>query len=164
MKGRECWHCKQWIEDGAAHDCWTTTEAALTKDLSDDLRDAWDRLRETAVEFGEQTIYASHHSIMFARKSCYFFVRPQSKRLEVVFFVGRSIKSPMIKLESRTSKVRLAHLIHIVHRDQVEPPFTDWLREAYDMQGAPKPVAAAKSTQKKRSPKRPVQAAKRKAR
>ena len=136
MKGRECWHCKQWIKEGDAHDCWTTTEAALTKNLSEDLRDAWDRLRETAVEFGEQTIYASHHSIMFARKTCYFFVRPQSKRLEVVFFVGRSIKSPMVKLESRTSKVRLAHLVHIVHRDQVEAPFTDWLREAYEHQVA----------------------------
>lgn len=45
MAGREC-HCKQWIADGETHDCWTTTEAALTQDLSDDLRDPWDRLRE----------------------------------------------------------------------------------------------------------------------
>jgi len=28
MPGRECYHCKQWIEDGEEHDCWTTTEAA----------------------------------------------------------------------------------------------------------------------------------------
>jgi hypothetical protein len=46
MAGRECYHCKQWIEDGEEHNCWTTTEAALTQDLSDDLRDAWERLRE----------------------------------------------------------------------------------------------------------------------
>jgi hypothetical protein len=31
MAGRECYHCKQWIEDGEEHNCWTTTEAALTK-------------------------------------------------------------------------------------------------------------------------------------
>ena len=61
MAGRECYHCKQWIEEGEAHDCWTTTEAALTRDLSEDLRDAWERLRETAAEFGEQRIYASHN-------------------------------------------------------------------------------------------------------
>ena len=84
MAGRQCYHCKQWIEEGEAHDCWTTTEAALTKDLSDDLREAYERLRETAVEFGDQRIYASHSSIMFSRTSCYFFVRPKKSFLEVV--------------------------------------------------------------------------------
>ena len=33
---------------GEAHDCWTTTESALTRDLPEDLCDAWDRLRESA--------------------------------------------------------------------------------------------------------------------
>ena len=95
MAGHECYHCKQWIEEGEAHDCWTTTEAALTKDLSDDLRDAWERLRETAVEFGDQHVYASHHSIMFSHKSCYFFVRPRTKFLEVcVFLAARCARSP----------------------------------------------------------------------
>jgi len=46
MAGRECYHCKQWVEAGEPHDCWTTTEAALTKDLSEDLQDAWERLRD----------------------------------------------------------------------------------------------------------------------
>ena len=46
MRGHECYHCKQWIAEGEPHDCWTTTEAALTADLSEDLRDAWERLRE----------------------------------------------------------------------------------------------------------------------
>ena len=30
MATRQCYHCKQWIEEGEAHDCWTTTEEALT--------------------------------------------------------------------------------------------------------------------------------------
>ena len=67
MPARQCHHCKQWIEKGEAHDCWTTTEAALTEDLFDDLRDAWERLRETTAGFGDQRIYASHKSIMFSR-------------------------------------------------------------------------------------------------
>src|SRR5207302_3551322 len=54
VDGRECYHCHQWIEPGQAHDCWTTAEAALTADLSEDLRDAWERIREAAVEFGDQ--------------------------------------------------------------------------------------------------------------
>ena len=41
MSGHECYHCKQWVKEGEPHDCWTTTEAALTADLSEDLRDAW---------------------------------------------------------------------------------------------------------------------------
>src|SRR5207253_2648520 len=77
MAGRECHHCGEWIKEGEAHDCWTTTEAALTEDLSEDLRDAWERLRETAVSFGDQRIYGSGTAIMFSRESCYFFVRPR---------------------------------------------------------------------------------------
>ena len=137
MRGHECYHCKQWVEEGEAHDCWTTTEAALTAELPDDLREAWERLRETAADFGEQRIYASHKSIMFARKSCYFFVRPKKSFLEVVFFLGRPLKAPQVKRSERPSRSKLAHIIHITHRDQVEPPITDWLREAFDLQDAP---------------------------
>ena len=131
MSGRECYHCKQWIEDGEAHDCWTTTEAALTRDLSDDLREAWERLRETVGEYGEQRIYASHHSIMFARRACYFFVRPKQKYLEVCIFLGRPLKGPLVRSVVSASKTKFANLLRIVHRDQVEAPLTDWLAEAY---------------------------------
>ena len=101
MAGRECYHCKQWIEEGEAHDCWTTTEAALTQDLSEDLQDAWERLRETAVSFGDQRIYASHKSIMFSRKSCYFFVRPKKNFLELCVFLGRTLKAPQVRRVDR---------------------------------------------------------------
>ena len=132
MAPRQCYHCKQWIDEGEAHDCWTTTEAALTEDLSEDLKDAWERLRETAVEFGEQRIYASHSSIMFSRKSCYFFVRPKKNFLEVCVFLGRVVKSPQVRRAIRTSQSKVAHLIQIRHRDEVEAPVTDWLQEAYE--------------------------------
>jgi len=132
MAGRQCYHCKQWIEEGEAHDCWTTTEAALTEDLSDDLREAYERLRETAVEFGEQRIYASHHSIMFARTSCYFFVRPKKTFLEVVVFLNRVLRAPQVKRVDAASKSKVANFIRITHRDEVEPPITDWLQEAYE--------------------------------
>jgi hypothetical protein len=142
MAGRECYHCKQWVEDGTAHDCWTTTEAALTRDLSEDLQDAWERLRETAISFGDQRIYASHKSIMFSRKSCYFFVRPKRKFLEVCVFLGRPVNAPQVGRVDRASKSKVVHFIHITHRDQVEAPITDWLREAYELSG----VLAARST------------------
>ena len=146
MKGHECYHCKQWVADVEAHDCWTTTESALTKDLSEDLQDAYERLRDTAVELGEQRIYASHNSIMFARKACYFFVRPRRNFLEVVIFLGRAIKSPRIKKVVESSKVKRAHIIQVKHRDEVEQPLTDWLREAYEFE----PVA--KTTKVPRPP------------
>ena len=134
MPGRECYHCKQWVEEGEPHDCWTTTEAALTQHLSEDLRDAWERLRETAVEFGDQRIYASHNSIMFSRKSCYFFVRPKKQFLEVCVFLGRAIKAPQVRKVDRSSKTKLYHILNIRHRDEVESPITDWLREAYELE------------------------------
>jgi hypothetical protein len=136
MAGRECHHCKQWIEQGEAHDCWTTTEAALTRHLSEDLREAWVRLRETAAGFGHQRIYASGHAIMFARRTCYFFVRPKKQFLEVCVFLGRAIKAPQVRRVDQTSKSKLVHIIRITHRDEVEPPVTDWLREAYEMSDA----------------------------
>ena len=135
MPGRECYHCKQWVEAGEAHDCWTTTEAALTTDLSEDLRDAWERLRETAAGFGEQRIYASHHSIMFSRKSCYVFVRPKRSFLEVCVFLPREVKAPQIRRVVRSSKSKVAHILQIRHRDEVEAPITDWLLEAYTLAG-----------------------------
>jgi hypothetical protein len=156
MKGHQCYHCKQWVADGEPHDCWTTTEAALTKDLSEDLQDAYARLRETAVDFGEQRIYASHSSIMFARKSCYFFVRPKRSHLEVVIFLGRAVKAPQVRKVVESSRVKRANIIQIKHRDEVEPPMTDWLKEAYDFEPvaksvakpAPKKKATAKSKNK----------------
>jgi hypothetical protein len=153
MPGRECHHCKQWIEDGEEHDCWTTTEAVLTQELSDDLRDAWERLRETAVSFGDQRIYASHKSIMFSRKSCYFFVRPKKNFLEVCVFLGRTLKAPQVRRSDRASKSKVYHIIHIKHRDEVEAPITEWLQEAYELSDvlAPKGKVGAKSKHKPKS-------------
>jgi hypothetical protein len=145
MLGRECHHCKQWIGADEAHDCWTTTEAALTADLSEDLKDAWERLRETAAAFGEQRIYASGTAIMFSRKTCYFFVRPKSSFLQVCVFLDRPVKAPQVRRVERKSTAKLVNIIHITHRDEVESPFVDWLQEAYDLpdklsaRGAKKP-------------------------
>jgi hypothetical protein len=136
MARRKCHHCKKWIEQGEPHDCWTTTEAALTRDLTEELREAWERLRETAADLGEQRIYASGHAIMFARKACYFFVRPKKQFLEVCVFLGRPIKAAQVHRVDRVSKSKLAHIIRITHRDEVEAPLTEWLREAYKMSNA----------------------------
>ena len=150
MPGRQCFHCKQWIEAGEPHDCWTTTEDALTADLSEDLKDAWERLRETAVEFGEQRIYASHHSIMFSRKSCYFFVRPKRNYLELCVFLGRTVRAPQVRRVDEASKSKRVHVIHIRHRDEVEAPITDWLQEAYEFCE----IRAQKAAASKRRPRR----------
>jgi hypothetical protein len=154
MDSRQCYHCKQWIEQGAAHDCWTTTEQALTRDLPEDLREAWERLRETASSFGDQRIYASHKSIMFSRKSCYFFVRPNQRFLEVCVFLRRSLKAPQVRRIEQASKSKLVHVLRIAHRDEVEAPITDWLREAYEVNDIANSAAKpARSTPKQsRSP------------
>lgn len=134
MKGHVCHHCKAVVAEGAAHDCWTTTEAALTRDLSPELLEAWERLRETAAEFGEQRIYASHNSIMFSRKACYCFVRPKRSFLELTIFLGRALKAPQVRRVRKSSRTKFTHVLHIRHRDEVEPPIADWLLEAYQLE------------------------------
>jgi hypothetical protein len=162
MAGRECYHCKSWIEDGQAHDCWTTTERALTEDLSEDLQDAWQRLREAAVALGEQRIYASGSCIMFSRKVCYFFVRPKKSFLEVCIILGRAIKAPQVHRVETKTNIKFANLVRLRHRDEVETPITDWLREAYAF--LDKPVPRAKPAKKPVTKKAPGMRAKRRAR
>src|SRR5204862_2101808 len=154
MAGRACYHCKQWVDEGQEHDCWTTTEAALTQDLFEDLRDAWERLREAAASLGDQRIYASHKSIMFSRKSCYFFVRPKKNFLEVCVFLGRTLKAPQVQRSDWASKSKVYHIIHIKHRDEIEPPITDWLREAYELPDTLAALKARQSSGSKSTPKR----------
>jgi hypothetical protein len=156
MRGHECYHCKQWVAEGEPHDCWTTTEAALTADLTEELRDAWERLRETAAAFGEQRIYASHHSIMFSRRSCYFFVRPKRSALEVCVFLDRVLTAPQVRRADRASRSKVANIIHVRHRDEVEPPITDWLREAYELSE----TLARKTARRKTTPSKTVKTAK----
>jgi uncharacterized protein DUF5655 len=157
MPGHECYHCKQWVDAGEAHDCWTTTEKALTEGLSDDLREAWARLREAAAELGEQRIYASHNSIMFARKTCYAFVRPKRSFLELVIFLGRTVRAPQVRRAEASSKTKVYHVVPIRHRDEVEAPITDWLAEAYGLQDLPATAATAKRrpAPRRKQPSRP---------
>jgi hypothetical protein len=159
MAAKTCYHCKQIVTDPKTHDCWTTTEEKLTRDLPEDLFDAWERLRETATTFGEQRIYASHRSIMFSRKTCYFFVRPKKHVLEVCFFLGRKVRDSRIRRCDATSAVKAAHLLHIKHRDEVETPITDWLREAYDINEELGRTPRRKPEPSRRARKRPAKAA-----
>jgi hypothetical protein len=137
------------VAEGEANDCWTTTERALTSDLSEDLQDAWQRLRETAADLGEQRIYASHNSIMFSRKSCYFFVRPKRTFLEVCIFLGRALNTPPVRRVHASSTTKFAHMLKVTHRDQVEAPITDWLAEAYEYCVAPRAAIRAAPTKAK---------------
>jgi hypothetical protein len=154
MATRECYHCKEQSEEGKPHDCWTTTEENLTRNLPEDLMDAWERLRESASSFGEQRIYASHRSIMFSRKACYFFVRPNKSFLEIWFFLGRRLKDPRVHKAVATSKVKFGHLIRVKHRDEVESPITDWLKEAYEVSDKLHPARKAMSKKPKQTSKK----------
>lgn len=110
---------------------WNTTEAQLTAGLSEDLLDAWKKLRAFAAGLGPQQIYSSAQSIMFAKKVCYFFVRPKKKSLEVWIFLPHKIEG-LVATQVPTKKEKYCCLYKVTHADQVEEPLTDWLREGYD--------------------------------
>ena len=107
------------------------TEAELIDGLNEDLRDAWHKLRNFAADLGTQRIYASALSIMFARKVCYFFVRPKKTFLEVWIFLPHKIEGLKF-MSSPAKKIRYCNLFKLIHPDQVEAPLTDWIREAFD--------------------------------
>ncbi|MGZ3687160.1 MAG: DUF5655 domain-containing protein [Bdellovibrionota bacterium] len=106
--------------------------------LSEELVDAWKALRAFALSLGAQEDpHTSHRSIMFGRKLCYLFVRPKKKMVEVYFFLPRALESELLKKVEPTgvTKKRFAHVLDLVHSDQVDLPLTDWLREAYQAAG-----------------------------
>jgi hypothetical protein len=70
---------------------------------------------------------------LFSRKSCYFFVRPRRSFLQVCAFLGRAVRAPQVRRVERTSASKLVNIIHMTHRDEVESPFVDWLREACEL-------------------------------
>jgi hypothetical protein len=96
---------------------------------------------------------------MFSRKACYFFVRPKLSHLELCVFLGREVRARQIRKAQRTSKTKVAHLLRIQHRDEVEAPITDWLREAYGLQDRvePKKKGPRKEDKKKNNGKKKKQ-------
>ena len=90
---------------------------------------------------------------MFSRKSCYFFVRPKRNFLELCVFLGRTLKAPQVRRIDRTSGSKVVHVIHVRHRDEVEAPITDWLREAYELSDVLASKATAVRAKSKRKPK-----------
>lgn len=108
-----------------------TTEAALTMNLDEDLREAWMELRSFASSLGPQRIYASHNSIMFAKSVCYCFVRPKKSYIETVIFLKREAHEGDFKIRP-VSKTKFSHTFKLIHRDQVEGALTDAVREAFE--------------------------------
>ena len=123
------YHCRAISSGRRAHDCWTTTEAALTADLSEDLRDAYERLRESASELGEQRIYASHHSIMFARRSCYCLRPAEAQSWNCASSSAARVDTPPVqRTASGPSTLKVAHLIDVRHHDEVRRADVESLR------------------------------------
>jgi hypothetical protein len=73
-----------------------------------------------------------------------------------------------VRRVDRTSKTKIAHLIHIRHRDEVEAPISDWLQEAYSLSdvlapkpapGRPRPKAKARKQPARRKTAKPSKTA-----
>lgn len=110
---------------------WVTTEDVLLAGLNEDLIEAFQKLKAFAVSLGEQRIYAAGKAIMFAKKVCYFFVRPKKSYLETVIFLSESEKRPDFHSAKAVSKSKFAHTFKLVHADQVEGELTDAVHEAF---------------------------------
>ncbi len=111
-------------------DHYNKSESFLINPLSEDLQEAWAKIREYGESLGPQRIYASGRAIMFSRKVCYFFVRPKKSYLETVIFLKRK-KAPTGFKVVESSKTKFSHTFKLVHSDQVEGALTEAIAEAY---------------------------------
>lgn len=110
---------------------WQTTEKALTAHLSEELIDAWKKIKKFSLSLGEQRVYASGKAIMFSKKTCFFFVRPKKSYLEVVIFLPDKEIIKGFKSVQPVSKVKFAHTFKLIHSDQVEGELTQAIEQAY---------------------------------
>jgi hypothetical protein len=108
------------------------SEQDQKQNLSEDLQDAWAKLKLFLLSMGDQELRTSHRSIMFARKTCYAFVRPKKAFIELNFFLPKALDSDLLKKVTSVSKAKWIHVLHVIHSDQVEQPITDWIREAFE--------------------------------
>ena len=53
-------------------------------------------------------------------------------------FVDRELRGPQVRQRRAVSRTKVAHTLRITHRDEVEPPISGWLAEAYALQDAPR--------------------------
>src|SRR5438309_1531818 len=91
------------------------SEEEQLEGLSDDLVEAWLRLRSHLLGLGEQESHTSHRSIMFARKTCYAFVRPKKSFLELNFFLPEPKDSELIRKVTAVSKMKFVHIVQLTH-------------------------------------------------
>ena len=123
---------KKVYEHGPDH--FNTSEPYLINPLDEDLKDAWFKIREFGASLGDektQRIYASGRAIMFSKKVCYFFVRPQKSYLEVVIFLSEPREDEFFRAVKAVSKTKYSHTFRLVHADQVEGELTEAIRQAF---------------------------------
>lgn len=109
-----------------------TSESYLIENKSEDLQEAWFKIREFGQSLGEQRIYASGKAIMFSKKVCYFFVRPKKTFLEVVVFNKNVKPKGYFSSVKPVTKTKWAHTFKLIHADQVEGILTDAIAEAFE--------------------------------
>jgi hypothetical protein len=98
------------------------SEQEQIQNLSDELQDAWAALKVHLLALGEQELRTSHRSIMFARKTCYAFVRPKKAFIELNFFLPEALDSEFIKKVTPVSKTKWVHMMNLTHpmvRDRI---------------------------------------------
>ncbi|MEQ1877920.1 MAG: DUF5655 domain-containing protein [Bdellovibrionia bacterium] len=128
---KKCYYCLADIVKNPKHECIPLSERDLFTDLNEDFHEAFLTLRQRALSFGEQKIYNNARTVMFSRRVCYMFIRPKKNCVELTFFLKRAEKSPVIHRVVPTSRTKFAHLVKLVHSDQIEAPLTKWLQDAY---------------------------------
>lgn len=108
------------------------TDLEMLDGAKDEIVEAWRTLKMVLLDIGaDQKSHTSHKSVMFNREYCYAFARPKKSSIELNFFLREPLDSELIAKVEQRSKTKYAHIVKIIHEDQICEPLTDWLYEAY---------------------------------
>lgn len=134
----KCPQCSTFMKKSQAstHVCRPLQDGDLREICEPEIHEAWLKLKNLALELGEQRHYSSTKALMFSKSRCYMFVRPKKNRLELSLFLNRKLDSELVKKILEPSGNRFCHVIHITHEDLIEYPLTEWISEAYAEAGS----------------------------
>ncbi|WP_420461028.1 DUF5655 domain-containing protein [Neolewinella sp.] len=148
----EIWTCpnchREFFRQNQQHYCSHHTIEDLLAERPPELTLAFDALLLAVADWQPQTIGAGKAAIIFNNGKAWMVVRPMKAELDVAFFYGELLKSPVIKTARLDNMGKNKYIHHIRLRDEsyVTDEVIGLLRKGFNymLKPTPKKKASAK--------------------
>lgn len=134
----DIWTCpncqREFFKKNQTHYCSDVTIDDLLADRPPEVTLAFDALLLAVIDWQPQVIGAGKSAIIFNNGKAWMVVRPMKAELDVSFFYGTEIKSPLI-LKARLDnmgKNKYVHHLRLRDDTSVTPEVVNLLRKGFD--------------------------------